>query len=335
MRIVHTADWHIGRMLYEYSLIEDQMHFANSLEKFLIEAKADVLIIAGDVFDKSVPSTEAVKLLDDILYNLIANIGIAVFIVAGNHDNGKRLGYCSRLYKETGLHIVGEYSGKIEKVTLKDNYGNVNFFMLPYLQPTDVRQYFSGEKIKTYDDAYKIVLENNKIQLNLKERNIMVAHGFFSPIGNISEKSIITSDSEVSVGGADIADAGYFDEYDYTALGHLHSPQDVVKNTVRYSGSPLKYSLSEAGRDKSLTVIDIYEKGRISINLKSIKPLHDLVVLKDSFDNLLNSACLLYTFSEPTRLRRISYAVFCLKKKKQNNVTLLLLQKIEKPDISI
>ena len=293
MKILHTSDLHIGRFLNEQSLLLSQEIFFKNLYKIIQEEKIDVVVIAGDVYNRSVPSADSVKAFDSFLANLIIELKVKVVMIAGNHDSAKRLAFCSEILRSGGLYISNEYNGEIEKITFNDQYGKVNFFLIPYFIPAQARQYLfpnDEEKIKSFDDAFRETMEHNKEKLDQKERNIAVAHGFFANLSlKNAEKLVVTSDSESSVGGMDIIDANYLKAFDYACLGHIHAPQRVLGENIRYSGSPLKYSFSEEHQKKSVTIIELKEKGNTEIKQVPISQPIDLSTVKGSFDQLLNN----------------------------------------------
>ncbi len=288
MKFIHTSDLHIGKTLFEYSLLEDQRYFLSKLIELIDKEKADALLIAGDIYDRAVPAAEAVSLLDDFLYQVIGERKIPVMVIAGNHDSPERLEFASRLMRRSGFYLAGIASAEIMKVTLKDEYGPVTFHLLPYLQPAQIRHTLQDLTIKTYQDAYSALLSRNIPDQN--SRNVLLAHGFFSQLSQTGEPlQLITSDSEISIGGADLVDARLFNHYDYVALGHLHTPQKVGKQSVRYSGSPIKYSVSEASVSKAVSVIELKEKGNLTITQQPIQPLRDLRVVSGTLEDLLDS----------------------------------------------
>ena len=294
MRILHTSDLHIGRYLYEYDLLPLQRHFFDTLYQTIQEQKIDTLLIAGDVYNRSIPSSEAVALLNENIRRLILELKINVFMIYGNHDNAKRLSFGKDLFCASGMYISGEYDGRMEKITLQDEHGDISFFLLPYFIPQEAKRFLCDEDekntIKTFQDGLVKTMEANQDQLDLSERNIVLAHGFFANLNMAEgEKEIITSQSETSVGGSDIMDANVLKQFDYVALGHIHAPQRVLGEHIRYSGSPLKYSISEENQKKSFTLIDIKEKGNMEITQIPIVPERDVCTLKGEFEELLNN----------------------------------------------
>ncbi len=278
MRIVHTADWHIGKILNDYSLIEDQRYY---FDKFIDELRilnADALIIAGDLYDRSVPSAEAISLLNSILCKIVLNLKIQTFIIAGNHDSKERLSFVGDLLEQSGLHIAGNITTKIKKVTICQNENKANIYMLPYIEPHNVKSIYKDSEVKTHNDAIHLYCEDMINNINLKETNILIAHGLFQY--NNSESQI----AETSVGGSDMVDATLFNKFNYVALGHLHSHRTAGNEKMIYAGSPLKYSIDEFSQKKSYTVINIDDNGLISLDTKTIKPLRDVRIIEGSFE---------------------------------------------------
>ncbi len=280
MKLLHIADLHIGKRVNEYSMLDDQLHILEQIIDIAIEEKTEGILIAGDIYDKSLPPAEAVELLDDFLTKLI-KAGQAVFLISGNHDSPERIGFGSRIMERNRLFISGVFDGKLNKVTMEDNHGELNIYMLPFIKPAMLRPFFD-EQPESYDTAVKLVLSNENVNTNV--RNIIISHQFV--INGTQEPE--RSDSEhISVGGMDQVDSKVFDDFDYVALGHLHRPQCIGKDTIRYAGSPLKYSFSEAIHHKSVTLIELREKGDFTISTRPLKPLRDLREIKGPIDQLL------------------------------------------------
>lgn len=279
MKLAHLSDLHLGIRLNGYNLIEDQKYILNQIIEKLVEEKTEVLIIAGDVYDNSVPASESITLFDDFLYKLRQN-NIKVLIISGNHDSNERLSFGNRLLDDSGIYISPVFDGSVKKVVLTDEYGKINFYLLPFIKPISVKPFYSKAEIKTYNDAIKVVLDN--IDLNKEERNILIAHQFVS--------GAETSESETfSVGGLDNISLDLFNDYDYVALGHIHKPQ-YMSNKVRYCGTPLKYSFSEANQQKSITFIDFKKKNEMSFTYSNLIPLHDMVRIKGTYDELMSKS---------------------------------------------
>lgn len=288
MRFIHTSDWHLGKSIGEISLIDDQRYFLLELCKYISENNIDALLISGDIYHRSVPPTEAVVLLDEILDRLINQIKVKVMIISGNHDSQERIEFGSNFYKNTGLYVEGIIKKKISKVSLEDEFGEINFFLLPYLEPPKVRYMLQDNSIKSFNDAYESILNLEENKVDTDSRNIILAHGFFSGIGSQQEIDYIADAYENNVGGADMADIHLFDKFDYAAFGHIHKPMKVSRESARYSGSILKYSLSEANYNKNIVLVDLKEKNNISIQEVVIKPKRDLYVVNGYLSELLD-----------------------------------------------
>ena len=274
MKFIHLSDLHIGKRFYEEKLIDDQKHILREICQIIEAEKPDAVIVAGDIYDKSVPPLDAVPMLDDFLYQLR---GYPVLMISGNHDSSERLAFASRQLKENGLHISPVYSGAVEPVVLQDEYGPVNFYLLPFVKPVHVRQAFPDEEINSYTDAVRTALAH--MNINYSQRNVLVTHQFITG----SERS---ESEDVSVGGADNVDAAVFEGFDYVALGHLHAPQNVGSERIRYCGTPLKYSFSEAGQEKSVSVVTLGVKDEFALKTVPLHPLRDLRELKGTYMEL-------------------------------------------------
>jgi exonuclease SbcD len=280
MKILHIADLHIGKRVNEFNMIEDQEYILDEILKLTESTKPGAVLMAGDIYDKSQPSTEAVELLDEFLTRL-ALLGQPVFIISGNHDSPERLSFGSRIMENNGLHISGVFDGFLQKTTLEDEYGKVNIYMLPFIKPAMVRPFFE-EPVESYEEAIKMVISESGI--NTDERNILVAHQFV--VSGMAQPQI--SDSEtVSIGGLDHVDASVFDDFDYVALGHLHRSQRIGRDCIRYAGSPLKYSFSEARYRKSVTLVEMGRKGEILIDQIPLTPLRDLREIRGPIRELI------------------------------------------------
>lgn len=276
MKFIHLSDLHIGRRFKETSLIEDQKYILAEIINIIDNEQPQAVIIAGDVYDKTVPSAEAVQLFDDFLYRL-AKRQLQVFVISGNHDSAERLSFGSRLFDTSGVHMSPVYDGNITPVQLQDEYGTVNVYMLPFVKPTHVRAVFEDAEIADYTDALGIAVDNMHVDIN--SRNILVTHQFVTG----AERS---DSEELSVGGSDNVDVSVFDAFDYVALGHIHGPQKIQRDTVRYCGTPLKYSFSECKHKKSVTVVEIQEKNNINIRTVSLIPLRDMREIKGKYDEI-------------------------------------------------
>lgn len=281
MKILHLSDLHLGKILQEQSLLEDQEYMLKKIEELIKEEKIDVVLIAGDVYDRSVPPTDAVNLLDDFLKTLIKDIKIKVFIIAGNHDSKERLGFGNKIFENDGLYIVSKYDGDLNKVELEDEFGKLNIYMLPFVKPVEVKKYFD-EEISSYDDAVHKIIEKEKI--NKEERNIIMVHQFVTAGDTNPER---TESEQLSLGGIDNVDVSNFDEFDYVAIGHVHRAQRIGRDTARYAGTILKYSFSEVNHNKTVTIVDFKEKDNLNYEFKELKPLRDMREIKGPIEELI------------------------------------------------
>lgn len=287
MKILHTSDWHLGRTLYDFSLLEDQEKMLCDIQYILEQQSIDVLVIAGDIYDRAVPSAAAIQLYDAFLSQVVGKMGIPVMAIAGNHDSSARLQFGSSLYASSGYYVVGQPQTTIEPIVLQDSYGSVFFWLIPYLQPAYMRVLFGDAAVHTFDDAYRVLLQNNQSLIDPSVRNIAVAHGNFSAIGQAVDQTLVTSDSEISIGGMDLVDSAHFAPFDYTALGHLHAPQRAGHSLIRYSGSPLKYSLSEETQKKSVAIVSLHEKGDVSTEVYPLAAMRNVRTIRGRLDQLL------------------------------------------------
>ena len=285
MKFIHLGDLHIGKTLGDFSLIEDQKYMLNQILDLIREKHVDAALLAGDIYDRALPPESAVNLLDYFISSL-ADMGVETYIISGNHDSDERLNYGSRLFTSRGIHIVSKFSGELEKFECEDEYGKLNICLLPFIKASQVRFYYPDEEIKSYDDAVKAVIDH--AELDYESRNIIVAHQFVT-----GEGDPVTGGSE----GASVQNVGLvekisyerFRDFDYAALGHIHSPQRVGCDHIRYSGSLLKYSLSEAGSTKTVPVITVKEKGTVETELIRLKPLRDLRHITGPMEVLLSA----------------------------------------------
>lgn len=280
MKLFHLSDLHIGKRVNEFSMLEDQKYILRQILKAAKEYQPDGIILAGDIYDKPVPAAEAVQVFDDFLTSL-SEMKLPVFMISGNHDSAERVSYGGRLMKKSGIYVAPVYEGKTEKVELKDDYGKVCIHLLPFIKPAAVRHAFEGgeyekeaETVCDYQSAVKMAVSHMEIEEGA--RNVLVAHQFVTG-------AMRCESEEVSVGGLDNVDASVFDDFDYVALGHIHSPQAVGKEQVRYCGTPLKYSFSEAGQEKSITVVELKEKGNTQITFIPLQPLRDMRKIRGSY----------------------------------------------------
>ena len=279
MKFIHISDLHIGKRVNEKSLIDEQTHILNQICDITDAQRPDAVLIAGDVYDKAVPSGEAVLLFDDFLTKISSLCG-HIFIISGNHDSAERMAFGARLMHRSGIHFSPVYNGSNVPVTISDEYGDVDIYMLPYIRPANVRHFLPEDQkgdICSYDDAVRKAVE--LMEVDPTRRNVLITHQFVT--------GALRSESEdVNVGGLDNVDASTFDIFDYTALGHLHRPQDCGDKRIRYSGSPLKYSFSEVKDSKTVTLITLGEKGNIEREFVPLVPLHDWHDLRGTYDQL-------------------------------------------------
>ena len=277
MKFLHISDLHIGKRLNEFSLMEDQTYILNQILRIAGEEQADGVLIAGDIYDKPVPSAEAVRLFDSFLTGL-ADRQIKVFAVSGNHDSPERIAFGAQLMSGRGVYVSPVYDGNTVKIRLEDAYGELFVYLLPFLKPAAVRHVLEREggtdMPESYHDAVKTAA--GRMDIDCTQRNILVAHQFVTGAGRCDSE-------DVSVGGLDNVDAEVFDAFDYVALGHIHTPQKVKRDTVRYCGTPLKYSFSEAEQEKSVTVAEFQEKGRIKLRTVPLVPLHDMRKIRGTY----------------------------------------------------
>ncbi len=276
MKLIHLSDLHLGKRVNDFSMLEDQQYILAEILQIIDREKPDGVLIAGDIYDKSVPSAEAVALLDDFLVRL-SKRELRIFVISGNHDSPERMAFGGRLMERSGVHLAPVYDGKVEPVVLTDQYGPVKLYLLPFVKPSHVRRCFPEREIATYTDAVSAAIE--AMEVDTAVRNVLVTHQFVTGAARCDSE-------ELSVGGTDNVDAAVFDPFDYVALGHIHGPQQVGRETVRYCGTPLKYSFSEAGHKKSVTVVELGAKGAVTIRTIPLKPLRDLVELRGTYEEL-------------------------------------------------
>ena len=276
MKIIHLADLHIGKRVNEFSMIDDQKYILNQILEIIDKEKPDAVIIAGDVYDKQVPSIEAVELLDSFISD-ISKRKTTTFIISGNHDSAERLAFGSSLMAMGKIYISPVYNGKISKYTLKDDFGSANFYLLPFVKPSHVKRFFPDEKIESYTDAIKVVIDN--LKLDTSEINIFIAHQFVTGASR-------TESEEISVGGLDNVDASVFEDFDYVALGHIHRPQKIGTERIRYCGTPLKYSFSEVNDTKSVSIIEINSKEDFNLRMIPLVPKRDMRKIRGTYGEL-------------------------------------------------
>ncbi len=281
MKFIHLSDLHIGKTVNGFSMIDEQKNAFCQILEYVQISRPSAVLIAGDVYDRAVPSVEAVRVFDDFLTSL-ANEDVVVLLIAGNHDSPERLAYASRLLEDKNIYLSGIFDGKMQSVTLKDAHGEVDFWMLPFIRPALAQSFFDVTKFDTYSDAISAILESSEIDKS--KRNVLLSHQFYISTG----VTPVRSESEITpVGGLDAINAGLLSTFDYVALGHLHGSQRVGSDNIRYAGSPIKYSFSEWKQNKSVLLIELKEKGNISTTMLAINPIHDMRELRGNLETLM------------------------------------------------
>lgn len=282
MKIAHLSDLHLGKRLGEFSLAEDQAFILKQILEIIGAEAPDAVVIAGDVYDKTVPPAEAVQLFSDFITSL-SRRKITCFIISGNHDSPERIAFGSEIMSVGGVHLSPVYNGTVTPVTLEDEFGRVNFYMLPFVKPSTVRRCLDNEGLQSYGEAVAAAVK--KMDINKNERNVLITHQFVTG-------AELSQSEDISAGGSESVPADIFSEFDYTALGHIHRPQNIGGEKIRYCGTPLKYSFSEANQQKSVTIAELGKKGTVNISTAPLAPLHDMVELKGSYDELTDKAFL-------------------------------------------
>lgn len=276
MKIMHLSDLHIGKKVNEYSMLQDQIYILKEILRIIDDEKVETVIIAGDVYDRSLPPNEALELFDEFLYQLSSR-NVNVFVISGNHDSPERISYGGRMMTENKIFLSPVYDGNVKPISLNDDYGEVNFYLLPFIRPADIRRYFPDENIENYTDAVKVAIDN--MNVDFSERNILITHQFVTG-AELSESE------DIIVGGTDNVSGEVFDGFDYVALGHIHREQTVGKDNIRYCGTPLKYSFSEAKHIKSVTILDFKDKENIEYSKIPLTPLRDMREIRGTYDEL-------------------------------------------------
>lgn len=286
MKLIHLSDLHLGKRVNEFSMLEDQEYILKQILAIIDDEKPDGVIIAGDVYDKSIAPAEAVQMFDDFLCSL-AERKLQVFVLSGNHDSPERLAFGGRLMDGSGIHISPVYGGTVPPAEMEDEHGKVCVYMLPFIKPAHVRRWYEEETIENYTDAMNVAISHMNVDQSL--RNVLVTHQFVTG----AERS---ESENISVGGSDNVDVSVFDGFDYVALGHIHGPQHIGREAVRYCGTPLKYSFSEVGHKKSVTVVELGEKGNIGVRAIPLTPMRDMREIRGTYmeltkrENYLNTA---------------------------------------------
>lgn len=294
MKIFHLSDLHLGKIVNNFSMLEDQAHVLNQLYTHIENEKPDIVLLAGDLYDRAIPPVQAIELLNQMFFNIIKKLNTPIIAISGNHDSSERIDFASILLQDSQLYIRGVLQKNIDKITLQDIHGPVNFYPLPFAEPAIIRELFEDESIKSFDNAMEKLISNIDLSIDKTQRNIAIAHGFITYINESGqdEFELETSESEkiLSIGGADHINASNFDSFDYTALGHLHGPQKVGSDKIRYSGSLIKYSFSETHQKKGITVIELFEKGNLKIDFIPFELKRNFRILEDTLENIIKSA---------------------------------------------
>lgn len=278
MKILHLSDLHLGKKVNEFSMLTDQQYILKQILNIAEEERPDAVIIAGDIYDRPSPSAEAVRVFDDFLFGL-SRKKLSVFIISGNHDMAERISFGGRIMRSSSIYVSPVFNGEIAPVKLSDEYGAVNFYMIPFIKPVNVRKFFPDKKIEDYSDAMRTVIDN--MDIDPDSRNVLITHQFITG-------ALFSESEELSVGGTENIDADVFDDFDYVALGHIHRPQNVRNNKIRYCGSPLKYSMSEANQQKSVTIAELGEKGSVNIKIMPLIPLRDMKIYKGTVKEMIS-----------------------------------------------
>ncbi|CUQ19970.1 exonuclease SbcCD subunit D [Clostridium baratii] len=299
MKIIHTSDWHIGKIVNDFSMLEDQKYMLDKLVNFIENEKPEVLIIAGDMYDRSIPPVDAVELLNDTLSKIVVDNKVKVISISGNHDSGERISFGAELLEKQDLYICGRDNELFKKVTINGEDGTVNFYLVPYKDPAIIRKLTENKNIKNHNDSMEAIIEIIKENMNYDERNILIAHGYvtmyreeakdsFEDEYELAHLEVSESERPLSIGGTELIDCNLFNDFDYVALGHLHGRQKIGRDEVRYSGSLLKYSFSEVNQKKGVTLLNIDNNKNVEIELKEFKPLRDLRIIKGEIEDLIS-----------------------------------------------
>jgi exonuclease SbcD len=284
MRFLHTSDWHLGRLFHNVHLTDDQAHVLAQFVELVRESEVDAVIIAGDIYDRAVPPAAAVELLDDVLSQLVLELKVPTIVIAGNHDGPERLGFGARLLKERGLYIAGTLPQGLARITLEDAHGPVHVVPIPYAVPEVVREWAKDEEVRGHQAAMQALITHARKGLPKGERQIAVAHAF------VAGGEECESERALSVGGSGQISTSLFEGFDYVALGHLHRPQNVGSEKVRYSGSLLKYSFSELAHSKSVSLVEMDKQGRVEVTELPLTPRHDLRSVTGTLEEVLSAA---------------------------------------------
>lgn len=280
MKFMHLADLHLGKSVNGYSMIEDQKHALNEIINLIKKENIKILLIAGDIYQNSVPAIDAIYLFENFLYQL-KDLEVTCLIISGNHDSADRLAYANKFLTSSNIYISNSYEGYLEKVTLEDKFGPVNFYLLPYIKPIDVKRYYPEKEIFTYTKAVEAAISDAEI--NKEERNVIISHQFIM-------NAELSDSEEIYAGDVEAVPANLYKDFDYVALGHIHKKQEFLNSKIRYPGALLKYSASEANYKKSITLVEIDKDGKVSIEEKYINYLRDMRIIEGYFDEIMQNA---------------------------------------------
>lgn len=285
MKLFHTADWHLGKLVQGVYMTEDQRYILEQFVQAVEAEKPDAVIVAGDLYDRAVPPTEAVHLLDEVFEKIVLQLKTPVLAIAGNHDSPGRLNFASRIMESNGLHMVGQLTSDLEPLILYDEHGPVHFYLVPYCDPSVVRNVFADDSIRSHNDAAREVTDHIRENMVPSARHVFIGHAFVTPFGEEEEN---TSDSErpLSIGGAEYVDAHHFRDFDYTALGHLHQAHYVSSETIRYAGSLLKYSISEEHHKKGFHIVEMDANGNVTIEKCPLEPRRDMRTVEATMEEI-------------------------------------------------
>lgn len=286
MKILHTADWHLGKLIHGIYMTEDQAFLLDALIDYIETEKPDLIVIAGDIYDRAIPPVAAIHLLDTFLNRVVLELNIPLIAISGNHDSPQRLSFGRNFLNHQACHIVTEFDPSFTPIVMSDDYGKVHIYPIPYVEPSQIRQIYPDAGIHSHDDAFRIMMEHLVPQLDPSARNILILHAF---VIHSSQPEKLVSDSErpLAIGGSEYISADYLTDFDYVALGHLHQAHKIKEDAIRYSGSLLKYSLSEANHEKGVLAVDLKESGNLTVKKISFTPKRDLREVKGLLKDIL------------------------------------------------
>ena len=286
MKIFHTADWHLGKIVQGVSMTKDQQFVLEQFIEEIRREKPDVIIIAGDLYDRSVPPTDAIQLLNKTLKEILVDEKTPILAIAGNHDSATRLNFGSEFMKASGLHIVGHLEQNIDPVIMHDEYGEVHFYLVPFAEPSIVRALFDDQSITSHEAAMAKIIEQIKQTMDDTKRNIIIGHAFITKDG-MPEPNTSDSERKLTIGGTECISSALFEPFCYTALGHLHQAHFVANEKIQYSGSPLKYSESDVTHNKGFLIVDLKEDGTVTIEKRKLSPVRDMRVVTGLLEDIL------------------------------------------------